>query len=310
MQTKKLTYEQRLFYLLKHVIDECNEKAKKGEMTPEDERLLNAAKSKLLEAIIKYARSLSSSSLENYAKASDYQDDVMQSIVENMIKTLDKYDPLRTTPTTFFRPYIQGAVTKYKRDEIQHLTANDANHVNLVRAAIRKHELRNESWNHEILSKDTGLSIKVVKRTLALMNSATYANIDDCADLKANYPTPEESFLDNEKKRILYESINSELSDFEKEFFYTKINLDDGKELYYTAMAKLYGMGVHEVKKMWNDIITRLATKTDIRLLDPRKSHNNEDKAELEFLNDASDEMIDDMLSEFNDLPDDDSFTT
>ena len=142
------------------------------------------------------------------------------------------------------------------------------------------------------------------------MNSATYANIDDCADLKANYPTPEESFLDNEKKRILYESINSELSDFGKEFFYTKINLDDGKELYYTAMAKLYGMGVHEVKKMWNDIITRLATKTDIRLLDPRKSHNNEDKAELEFLNDASDEMIDDMLSEFNDLPDDDSFTT
>lgn len=48
MQTKKLTYEQRLFYLLKHVIDECNEKAKKGEMTPEDEWLLNAAKSKLV----------------------------------------------------------------------------------------------------------------------------------------------------------------------------------------------------------------------------------------------------------------------
>lgn len=295
-EPKRLTNEQKFFYYLKNNLEKYEEIERKRALTYEETKEMNCIKEALWGKIVRYARSLAATSMQGYAVSSGYMDDIIQSIALIFFANLPKYDPLKSTPTTFFHRYFQEAITNYKLKDSQHLTQNDATNIRKVRTAIQDHEKKGEPYNYAVISQDTALSIKVVKKTIKLMNTSMRANIDDMLELQAKELTPEQQYLENERNRELYDVLDKELSDFEKEFLFAKINFNGDKDATYKDLSEKFGMAVHDVKSTWNDILTRLAGNPRLQRLNPTLS---DDDLKLNTHTDASDIMEADILDEF-----------
>ena len=296
---RKLTQEQKDFCICKKILETLDQKEVTEGLTNEDKRTRDLVNTELWSKVVKYARSLAKQSLASYTKSIDYMDDVLQSMAMYFYTNLPNYDPTQSTPTTFFTPYFYEAITTYKRKESQHMTTNDAHNIGKVKKAINDHNSRNEGYTAQILAMDTGLSLKVVKNTIQRMQNSGMANIDDLINMKSDNLTPEEHFLEQEKKELLYNAVDSELSEDEKEFLYAKLNYSNGeKELTYTALAKMFKMEISAVKAKWNSIITKLSNNPDIKHFRP----SIKEDVTYSMMSDATDTMEEDLLSGIEEL--------
>lgn len=298
-EKKKLTTEQKEFYLIKTRLQQLDELERQRDLNLVELHEKNDLNTRLWEKMIRYARSLSATSTRGYALPNDYLDDLVQALALKFYINFPKYDPLVATPTTFFHFYFLEAIGEYKRNDSQNgLSANDANNIARIKRAIKQHELLGEAYDVSILSIDTGLSVKVVKKTLNLMNNALVANIDNMLDLKSTIPQPEEVALNNELNEELYSVIDSTLTAFEKKIFFSIVNLEGEKSRKYKEVAAIFNIPIHEVKALWNSIITRLANNPILKKYSPTI---DPDDLNLNTHTLASDMMEIDIINTFTD---------
>lgn len=291
----KMTSEQKFFALAIKFLNEFDEIEKTRELTWEEKNEKNKITTALWNKMIRYVRSLTAQSLQNYNKYNDYMSEITQSICAVFFSQLPYYDPRATAPITYFTPYFLQEISKYKRNDSQHMTQNEANNTRKVRQAIKYHEARNEPYDYQVISIDTGLSVNVVKKTFERMSNSHMANIDDMIDLVSKTDTPEQSLLKEEAKTEIWDTVNRVLDEDEKIFLFTKLNLDGEKDMTYKTLAETFNMEIHDVKAKWSSIQTKLASDSILQKHNP--SFKEVSSIKLNTHTSASDDMADDLLN-------------
>lgn len=264
--------KQIFFYVGKKRIETIENKAKEEgrKLTLKEEREKEQILEMLFGSIVKFGVSLAKKRLSLYRKDSDAMADIRQDMACIFFNKLPDYDPTRTTPTTYFLRYFNQVITEYILNYSQHMSQYDSHNVSIVRGAIKFYEEKGIAWDEMMIANKTGLSLKVVKYSLKLASNSIYANVDDTLDMASQIPTPEENYIEREKKITLYNAIREQLDPDELKFFLYKINLD-GKERSYQCVANDLGMQVRDVKKKWSGLIARLNSDRKIQSFKRRK---------------------------------------
>lgn len=291
---KRLTNEQKFFAYGKILLDHYAEEEQKRELTPAEKKKVNDVKQELWNKIFLYAKSLCYKRMSKYNLPTDAYSDVLQACATQFFRYLPSYDPYRHTPSTYFMYRFQEVISEYVRKDSQHLTQNDANNLGKVRKAIQFYEGKGIEWDVNMIAAKSGLSEKVVKQTIAIGKNSIHADIDSCHDLKSNIPTPEESYLQDEKSREIADAIRDLLSDGEYHFFMCRMNLDGDKELTYKDMERLFP-GV-DVKSQWSKIIGKLHNS---KILNSYSHAKPSHKPRLQ-LHSSADTIEQDMISAIN----------
>lgn len=290
-----LTKEQKLFLIGKNKLQKFEQIESERSLTAEEEAQRDNIKQELFGAVVKFGMSEARRRMSKYQIDSDAYTEVQQDFAVMFFNMLPRYNPLLTTPTTFYVRYFNQVISEYLLAYSQHLTQYDAHNVTKVRGAIHYFESKGIKWDEPMIVTKTGLSPKVVKNTLGLAANSIRANIDDAINLQSKLPTPEEEFMKNEKTEIIMKSIKDTLTDEEREFFLYRMNLEGNKERSYQEVADAKGMQVRDVKKKWSAIIAKLNNN---RSLQSYSRSNQKIKDSVLHLNDNASDILEEQMIE------------
>lgn len=286
-----LTKEQIVFYLRKKKLYNLKEKRQSGSrLTYAEEQEEDRLKTELFSSVLKFGMAEAKKTLMCYRVDSETWLDIQQSFAEKFFEKLDAYDPLRSTPTTFYVRYFKEVISTYLSKNTLHLSQYDIKNSRKVVAAINYYEARGISWTEDMISTRTGLSVKVVKSTLRHRTNANYASVDDeeCTQVAALTPDPEEMVLSQEWNEILGHAVTDMLSPKEWDILNRRLNLDGRKEKSFENIYKETGIPLKEVKSIYNSAIIKLGNSRDIQRLFNIRPKNRPQTGRMNFNDNAA----------------------
>lgn len=183
----------------------------------------------------------------------------MGAILENM----DKYDPTRGAKTTFFLPYIHGAICEYICKNVTFTTKYYMVIEVRVNRWLRSHASYDERVSiQEIVdgvNSDGGDTVPVlgIKRVLEIKKMRAAGNIDIALNWEnvfsdSNYcRTPEELVVDMDEKLRLFKALHSnkaKLTPIERDILYSYYGLE-GAPVRFKLLAQKYHVTEYFIKK-------------------------------------------------------------
>lgn len=251
-----LTKEQQVFFL-------CMKKMK---MLDDEGNIIEFNKIRffLWEKIKLFAKKEMFRMAGNYTTAEERMD-IEQDMALIFFEKLPFYDPLRTTPTTYFVRYFREQISKYLRNNKAHLTQYDANNARKISAAIAEYNQCGIQYTLDMLSTRTGLTQKVIKSTIQYSANAKLASVEEAYSLCAKELTPEETIEKKEREETLYRAIERNTNPEELRLLSLRINVNGRKEMPFDKIAECTGIPIREVKATINRVICRLNQDTELR---------------------------------------------
>jgi len=253
-----LTKEQQIFYV-------AMKKMKELQKNPE-ENLMEIQRIQLFlwEKIKLFAKKEMFRMVGEYTSA-DERMDIEQDMVMIFLEKLPYYNPLRTTPTTYFVRYFREKISCYLRNNKVHMTQYDSNNARKISNAIAEYNQRGISYTLDMLSTKTGLTQKVIKATIQYSANAKLANVEEAYSLHAKELTPEEMIEKKERDEALYNAIRRNTNQEELKLLSLRINASGKKEMSFDKIAECTGIPIREVKAIINRVICRLNQDHELR---------------------------------------------
>lgn len=246
-----MTNQQILFYDEKMKLDHLNKIKETRSLTPaekdEEQEILKV----LFESIVRFGMSKAKMRLAKYKSSNDALQDIQQDLSIIFLERLPHYNPRLAAPTTYYLPYFNQVITEYILVHILHMSKYDAYNVAIVCKAIEYFESLGIQYTVCMIADKTGLSIKVVVKTLRIVANSIYSDIDaknKAKEQKSSIPTPEEKILKEEMSRDINKAVSSLLTDEEKRLLFYRLNLN-GKRRSYQQVADRFGIPLKDVKK-------------------------------------------------------------
>lgn len=269
---------------------------KEGTLSEEDKRMRDALLYKLWSEVAFYARGLITAGMDTYIKDNDYRLDLEQDCRLIFYENLMNYNPEISAPTTYFKRYFLQKISEYKHKNSQHMTANKAKNVAKLRFFIQQHEKKGESYDYKTLSQESGISRRVVERTLRRMNTSRQANIEDVIIPTTKDMQPESVYIRREAEDTILKALTDTLTKDEMNFYYDRVynNGNDNRHMPFKVLAERYNIQPHEAKEKWQTILGKLYIHPLLRKLLPRV---NDDGMELNIHARATEAMQMDIES-------------
>lgn len=269
---------------------------KEGTLSEEDKRMRDALLYKLWSEVAFYARGLITAGMDTYIKDNDYRLDLEQDCRLIFYENLMNYNPEISAPTTYFKRYFLQKISEYKHKNSQHMTANEAKNVAKLRFFIQQHEKKGESYDYKTLSQESGISRRVVERTLRRMNTSRQANIEDVIIPTTKDMQPESVYIRREAEDTILKALTDTLTKDEMNFYYDRVynNGNDNRHMPFKVLAERYNIQPHEAKEKWQTILGKLYIHPLLRKLLPRV---NDDGMELNIHARATEAMQIDIES-------------
>lgn len=269
---------------------------KEGNLSEEDKRMRDALLYKLWSEVAFYARGLITAGMDTYIKDNDYRLDLEQDCRLIFYENLMNYNPEISAPTTYFKRYFLQKISEYKHKNSQHMTANEAKNVARLRFFIQQHEKKGESYDYKTLSQESGISRRVVERTLRRMNTSRQANIEDVIIPTTKDMQPESVYIRREAEDTILKALTDTLTKDEMNFYYDRVynNGNDNRHMPFKVLAERYNIQPHEAKEKWQTILGKLYIHPLLRKLLPRV---NDDGMELNIHARATEAMQMDIES-------------
>lgn len=269
---------------------------KEGTLSEEDKRMRDALLYKLWSEVAFYARGLITAGMDTYIKDNDYRLDLEQDCRLIFYENLMNYNPEISAPTTYFKRYFLQKISEYKHKNSQHMTANEAKNVAKLRFFIQQHEKKGESYDYKTLSQESGISRRVVERTLRRMNTSRQANIEDVIIPTTKDMQPESVYIRRQAEDTILKALTDTLTKDEMNFYYDRVynNGNDNRHMPFKVLAERYNIQPHEAKEKWQTILGKLYIHPLLRKLLPRV---NDDGMELNIHARATEAMQMDIES-------------
>lgn len=269
--------EQKVFYYLKRKLNKVNEAMEEFKKRKDDpgmkeklDELGEYRKDLYLRMWVRirmYGRGEIFRMSQHYEVTVGQRNDMEQSLCEIFLKKLPQYNPLESTPSTFFKRYFRQEISKYLRQNCTHMTQYDTANLRKLQKAKEHFKNRGVDYNDEMLSQDTGLSIPVIKRTFQTANNMMFpASVEEAYNLKSPLPQPEEEILKQETREILFRAIERCTADdsIQKELLFLRINASGRKEMSYKKIAETTGRSIRFVREAINDVICKLSQDPEL----------------------------------------------
>ena len=291
-ERKQLTKEQRNFYLALKKIHSLE-----SQENP-DVTQIKKLKLFLWDQIKYFARDEMKRMIGRF---STYEErlEVEQDMALIFFEKLPYYDPLRSTPTTYFVRYFREKISKFIRTYKVHMTQYDTTNARAINAAIAEYSKNGIPYTLDMLSTKTGLSQRVIKSTIQHSANAKRANIDDeeyC--LHADIPTPEDAYIQSENEHALADAIVRNTSELERELLFMRVNADGRKEMPFDQIAEITGLSIRDVKAIINNAICKLNQDT---ALQKQFGNHNQYRFEVEPLSiqDGATDIMQQQMEDF-----------
>ncbi len=173
------------------------------------------------------------------------------------------YDPHKSTPTTYFKHYFIEAVRNYLQFC---MGINQYYYTNMkkVRNVLNRYSQSDSKCDPELISRLTGLSPKVVKKTLEMMEYHK-VGIDEVFDVSSNNITPEETVLEKEKLLRLNKILKDALTPQEEKHMLLRLNLDGVRLRTYGEIAEAMGSNVQDVSFILKNAQKKLRSDQNLK---------------------------------------------
>lgn len=167
---------------------------------------------------------------------------------------LHDYNPLETTPTTFFIPYFTESIRSFIQNSMN-MTPYTATNARTLRKLMNEMDMKNESYTLEKLAHKADMTDTVAKNTLDLMRVQTV----DYEGLKNTIRSDEESFVDqileNVRDSEIEDMIDKVLTKDEAMIFRLRMSSPANRAdriNTYQAVAEISGLSIREVRSTLN----------------------------------------------------------
>lgn len=254
----ELTKEQAIFYIYMNKIKSLENQ------TPVDVNQIREYKAFLWEKIYKFARSEINQMMGEFTSKEE-REDAQQSLAAIFFEKLPHYNPLQTTPTTYFVRFFRQEISKHIRTYRRRLTQYDAINARKISAVVNEYEKQGVHPTLDVISRKTNLSQKVIKSTLFYSSNAKMANVDEALDISSKLPTPEQSIIISEEQKTLADSFLKNTSELERRLLMLRVNPDGKKYMPYDKIAEETGIPIREVKSIINQAICNLNQDKKLR---------------------------------------------
>ena len=179
---------------------------------------------------------------------------------------LEFYDPVRSSPTTYYGPRFKRAgfdcLGLRRPDQISDYFYRN---MKKIQEAINVLSIENRSIDFQLLEEMTGLSERVIHETYKRFDIYNGSVEDLAYSLKSNMQTPEQYAIENEEKEALYEAIKETLTPLEFELLQRKIEVDGEFRYTYERLSQMYDIPVRRVKQMINNAKIKLSSNEHIK---------------------------------------------
>ena len=178
---------------------------------------------------------------------------------------MEKYEPDKSMPTTFFYPYIkhemQGFITKNVDKTTSHYSAN----IKKINKAIQEFEEKGIRYTNVDIAIQTGMTIETVDQSMAIRNYRDEVHIDACPPNvidnemeEIRNMTPEQQFIEDETKNIIYQTVNTLLNEDEIRVLELHFGLNDVQPVSEGEISKQMNIPKDKVKRLLNRAIRKL----------------------------------------------------
>lgn len=198
---------------------------------------------------------------KQYSTYGKYYDDLVQEGKIGIICGLDKYDPSRSMPTTFFNFYIVHEMSKFIDTIVNRTTSHYSSNLSKINKTIDKFEKEGREWGPADIAIELGMNMETVIQCLAIQDrkNEVYYESDEILEqqISERGKSPEEQYLENERLSALYQAINS-LDDTAKRIIMMKYGVGYPSPLSYKAISEELDIPIDKVKKIRHNSIAEL----------------------------------------------------
>lgn len=285
-----MTKEQAIFYVsLKKI--EALEKQE-----PKDQKQIDQYKTYLWEVIYKFAKSEINSLMGEFTSKEE-REDVLQSVALIFFEKLPYYNPLQTTPTTYFVRFFKQEISKHIRSYHKRLTQYDATNARKISNVVTEYEKKGIRPTLDVIARKSGLSQKVIKSTLLYSSNSQIASVEESYTLSSDIPTPEQFLTKCEQQRILAETLKNNTTQLERKLLMMRVNPNGSKLMPYDKIAEEMNMPIREVKQIINRTICRM--NQDRKLRSAFGHENIYQKVTPVFMQDNAAQVMENQLAQF-----------
>ncbi len=231
----------------------------------DDEELKKEAIKEAIDELKRFVHYVISKKYSTYGK---YYEDLVQEGIVGIIKGLEKYDPEKSKPTTFFNLYIIHEMSKYIDTEVNRTTSHYSSNLTKINREIDKFEQQGRKWNANDIAVATGLNMETVIQCLHIKEykNEMYYESDEMleANISEHGDSPEQQYVKTERLKTLYNSIST-LSPEEIQVLKYRFGLLGAQQISYKEIAKEMGVSIEKVRKYKYDAIKKLRHKSAMR---------------------------------------------
>ena len=205
---------------------------------------------------------------KKYSTYGKHYEDLVQEGYIGIMKGMEKYDPTKSLPTTFFNLYIIHEMSKFIDTEVNKTTSHYSSNLTKINRVIDRFEAQSKKWTPTDIAVETGLNMETVIQCLHIKeykNEMYYENDEILeANISERTPSPEQTYIENEKLEVLYNSISTLLPE-EIQVLKYRYGLAGSKTISYKEIAKEMNISIEKVRKYRHDAIRKLRHKAGMR---------------------------------------------
>lgn len=205
---------------------------------------------------------------KKYSTYGKHYEDLVQEGYIGIMKGMEKYDPEKSLPTTFFNLYIIHEMSKFIDTEVNKTTSHYSSNLTKINRVIDKFEAQSKKWTPTDIAIETGLNMETVIQCLHIKEykNEMYYETDEVleANISERSPSPEQAYIENERLETLYKSISTLLPE-EIQVLKYRYGLAGCKTISYKEIAKEMNISIEKVRKYRHDAIRKLRYKAGMR---------------------------------------------
>lgn len=205
---------------------------------------------------------------KKYSTYGKHYEDLVQEGYIGIMKGMEKYNPEKSLPTTFFNLYIIHEMSKFIDTEVNKTTSHYSSNLTKINRVIDKFEAQSKKWTPTDIAIETGLNMETVIQCLHIKEykNEMYYETDDVleANISERSPSPEQAYIENERLETLYKSISTLLPE-EIQVLKYRYGLAGCKTISYKEIAKEMNISIEKVRKYRHDAIRKLRYKAGMR---------------------------------------------
>lgn len=202
-------------------------------------------------------------SYSTYTKKYFY--DLLQEGYLGVAVGMQKYDPSKSMPSTFFYPYIKHEMQGFITRNVDKTTSHYSTNIKKINKVITEFEERGIAYTNVDIALQTGMTLETVDQSMAIRKYRDEVHIDACPvniidnELEENRrKTPEDELIAEETTQTIYRTIATLLTEDEISVLQYRFGLFDTDPISEGEIAKKVQMPKDKVKRLLNRAIRKL----------------------------------------------------